>query len=162
MTSARSKTRRTAWQTLPAAALIAMLSGSAQAADDDDPYYQGCYTGYMSFLQQANLSIGVMSDAAVKGVYAKDTALGVIGLHGKMAAAVEKELTTIAAEADDEDAAQLKRMALVAGLLRKQATTLLALLGGDQEQAKAFGEARAETAKVMDALEKELEEFLEK
>lgn len=161
MTSARSRTRRTAWRTLLAAALAAALSGSAQAADDD-PYYTGCFTGYMSFLQQANLSIGVMSDAAVKGVYAKDTALGVIGLHGKMAAAVEKELTTIAAEADDEDAAQLKKMALVAGLLRKQSATLLALLGGDQEQAKAFGDARAETASVMDALEKELEELLEK
>lgn len=132
------------------------------AEDEEDPYYEGFFSGYYLYLRQADLSVGILSDAAIKGVYEKETAIAVCNIHGTSAATVQKDLLKLAKgdDTDEEDAAVLKSMAKSAGLVKAQADTLAALLEGDKEQAAKFSEAREATSKSLAALEKEIKELL--
>ncbi|MGC3971518.1 MAG: hypothetical protein QM775_30500 [Pirellulales bacterium] len=145
-----------------ALAVVSSVPSAARADEEEDPFYEGFFSGYFIYLRQADLSVGIFSDAALKDVYDKDTSLTVAKMHAGGAAGVEKELTKIAKSdaVEKEDAAVIKKMAVVAGLVKKQAETLHALLEGDKSQAAAFTEARGETSKVLAALEKDLKEYL--
>lgn len=144
--------------------LVAALSllPVCSADDEEDPYWEGFYSGYYLYLRQADLSVGILSDAAIKGVYEKETAIAVCNIHGTSAATVQKDLLKLAKadDTDEEDAKVLTSMAKSAGLVKAQADSLAALLEGDKEQAAKFGEARESTSKSLAALEMQIKELL--
>ncbi len=153
---------------LPASALslcavLALCCSPLEAAEEEDPFYEGFYSGYVAYLTQADLSIGILSDAALKGVYEKETALQVVAMHGRWAGETQKKLTAIAKDAEDDDAESIKRMAKIAGLVKKQADALKALLEGEKSEApdlaNAFTESRQATSKELAAFKKDMAEW---
>lgn len=151
-----------------AACLVALslFAGSARAADDDaeSPYYEGFYQNTVMFLTQANLSIGILGDASTKGVYEKETAAKIAGVHAVFAQETAKSLNKMAKGDDIEeaDAESMKRMAKCCGLIQKQADALIALLGGDETQGAEFQKNREATAKLLEEIRKEMDEFFKK
>ena len=150
-----------------AACLVALslTTGSARAADDEEsPYYEGFYQNTVMFLTQANLSIGILGDASAKGVYEKEAATKIAAVHAVFAQDTAKSLNKMAKADDIEeaDAESMKRMAKCCGLIQKQADALIALLAGDATQGAEFQKNREATAKLLDEIRKEMDEYFKK
>lgn len=155
------------WKTglVTAAFVMALCVGSARAADDEeDPYYEGFYQNTVLFLTQANLSIGILGDASTKGVYEKETATKIAAVHAVFAQDTAKSLNKMAKAdgVEEADAESMKRMAKCCGLIQKQADALIALLAGDETQAAEYQKSREATAKSLDAIRKEMDDFFKK
>lgn len=139
--------------------------GSVRAADiEESPFYEGFYQNTVLLLTQANLSIGILGDASGKGVYEKEAAIKITAVHAVFMQDTAKSLTKMA-KADgieEADAESLKRMAKCCGLIQKQADALLAIINGDAAQAEEFQRQRQATAKALDELRKEMDDYFKK
>jgi hypothetical protein len=62
-------------------------------------------------------------------------------------------------DVDEEDAALLKKLAKVTGLIKDQADAVVGIAKGDKAAGPAFGKAREATQKQLDALVKEIDEY---
>lgn len=157
------------WNTrLAAVACLVALTvsaGSVRAADvEDTPYYEGFYQNTVLLLTQANLSMGILGDASGKGVYDKETATKITAVHAVFMQDTAKSLNKMA-KADgieEADAESMKRMAKCCGLIQKQADALLAVINGDAAQAEEYIKQRQATAKALDELRKEMDDYFKK
>jgi hypothetical protein len=136
----------------------------ARAADeaDDDPYYTGFFNAYVFYLNQANLSIGILGDAVAKEAYDGKQGAAIAGVHVAWATMVQEQMAKVVKhdDTDAEDAAMIKKLSKIAGYIKDQATAIKGLAEGDSAQGAEFGKAREKAKKALDTLEEELKEHL--
>jgi hypothetical protein len=146
------------------AATLAVAASPVLGADDEegDPFYEGYYFSNILYLNQANLSIGILGDSVAKKAYEGELGANVAAVHAQWAGAAQKDYLKIAKTEDGEDDAELlKKMAKCAGHIKEQADAVIGIAKGDTEQGAAFGKAREATQKLLAEIEKEAKEATE-
>ena len=145
--------------------VVAGPAGPAAPVDEEVDVISetiGTMTG--AYLNQAYLSIGILGDAVGADVYEPEEAKELLDVHLGLAEQAELQLTALSKspDLDAEDAAGVQQLAKIAGLIRTQGETLMAVWAGDESKIDVWTKLREETAGEIEKFFGEEEETSQK
>jgi len=125
------------------------------AGPADDVVSETIGTLAVAYLNQAYLSIGILSDAVAQETYEDADALELLEVHLGMATMVSEQLQKLAKSPamEQDEAAELRKLIRIAELIKTQGATLVAVWAGDETKIAVWEKLRDQTGT-------EIEKFL--
>jgi hypothetical protein len=124
------------------------------ATAEEDVVSETIGTLAVAYLNQAYLSIGILSDAVAEEAYEDADALELLELHLGAATMVGEQLQKLAKSPamDQEEAVEIRQLIQIAELIKKQGETLAAVWSGDDSKIPVWEKLRDQTGNEIEKL----------